>query len=293
MAEFGVSPTWRDEADQRGSRVARSRPVRRAPQSAGLLVLPAVVLGVLCGAFLIWFLMGAPEFAVTPWANSPEAPIRVAVQAPQMANTSPLPPLRSSSIPAAPPEPAPAPLLQQPAATMPAGESMALALQPMPQISTPAAMRSVISEPQQISEPQPVAPPAPKRAATPPSTPPMAAAAVQPPKPTPAPAAPTAPVAAPATEAASPVAEGEQPARRNFSVVLARVETEGEARAKLGPLKQKFGALLGGRRLNYHRVKEDGVYIWRVRSPGLTEDDATEICEKIESAGGDCTASSP
>ena len=273
--------------------MARSRPVKRSPPGAGFLVLPAVVMGVLCGAFLIWFLIGAPEFAVTPWANSPEAPIRVAVQAPQMANTPPLPPLRSSSIPAAPPEPAPAPLLQQPAATMPAGESMALALQPMPQISTPAAMRSVMSEPQQISEPQPVAPPAPKRAATPPPPPPMVAAAVQPPRPTPAPAAPTAPVAAPAPEAAPPAADSEQPARRNFSVVLARVETEGEARAKLGPLKQKFGALLGGRRLNYHRVKEDGVYIWRVRSPGLTEDDATEICEKIESAGGDCTASSP
>ena len=105
-------------------------------------------------------------------------------------------------------------------------------------------------------------------------------------------AAPTAPIAAPAPEAAPPVADGEQQARRNFSVVLARVETEGEARAKLGPLKQKFGALLGGRRLNYHRVKEGGAYVWRVRSPGLTEDDATEICEKIESAGGDCTASS-
>ena len=77
---------------------------------------------------------------------------------------------------------------------------------------------------------------------------------------------------------------------RTFSIVLARVETEGEARAKLGPLKQKFGALLGGRRLSYHRVKEDGVYIWRVRSAGLTETDASELCDKIEGAGGDCTA---
>ena len=290
MAEFGVSPTWRDEADQRGSRVARSRPGKRTPPSAGLLVLPAVVLGVLCGAFVIWFLIGAPEFTVTPWADSPEAPVRVAVQAPQMANTAPLPPLRTSSIPAAPPEAAPALPLQQPAAPMPAGDSMALALQPMPQISIPAAMRSVMSEPQQISEPQPAAAPVPRRVATPPAQPPIAAAAVQPPKPTPAPAPPPAPVAAPAPEPSPTAAEGEQPARRNFSIVLARVETEGEARAKLGPLKQKFSAQLGGRRLNYHRVKEGGAYVWRVRSPGLTEDDATEICEKIESAGGDCSA---
>jgi len=251
-------------------------------------------MGVLCGAFLIWFLMGAPEFTVTPWKDSPEAPVRAPVQAPQMANASPMPALRTSSVPT---EPAPAPALQLqapvlPAPVIPAEDSMALALQPTTQLSTPAAMRSVMNEPQQISAPEqearaPVAPQAGKRVTPPPAPPQPApvAATLQPPKPTIA-------AAAPATPDPAPTAEGEQPARRNFSVVLARVETEGEARARLGPLKQKFGALLGGRRLNYHRVKEGGVYVWRVRSPGLSEDDATEICEKIESAGGDCTASS-
>ena len=290
-----MSTIWRDAADQRGSRVARSRPVKRSPPGAGFLVLPAVVMGVLCGAFLIWFLMGAPEFTVTPWKDSPEAPVRAPVQAPQMANTSPMPALRTSSVSL---EPAPAPALQRqvpviPAPAIPAEDSMALALQPTPQISTPAAMRSVMSEPQQISVPEqeprpPVAPQAAKRV-TPPPAPPQptpVAATQQPPKPT------VAAAAAPATPDRAPPAEGEQPARRTFSIVLARVETEGEARAKLGPLKQKFGAMLGGRKLNYHRVKEDGVYIWRVRSPGLSEDDASEICEKIERAGGDCTASS-
>ena len=174
---------------------------------------------------------------------------------------------------------------------------MALALQPTPQITTPAAMRSVVSEPQQISAPEqdlrtPV-PPQPVRRATPMPTPPAAtpmkqaqlvAAAMQPAK-------PLTPAAAPTPADPTPTAaEAEPSGRRNFSIVLARVETEGEARAKLGPLKQKFGALLGGRRLSYHRVKEDGVYIWRVRSAGLTETDASELCDKIEGAGGDCTA---
>ena len=253
-----------------------------------------MVVGILCGAFLIWFLMGAPEFAVSPWQDSPAAPVRVAVQAPQMANAPPLAPLRASSPPPMAPEamPAAAPEVRPQAPVLPSEASMALAMQPTPQITTPAAMRSVISEPQQISAPEqdlrtPV-PPQPVRRATPMPAPPAAtpmqqaqpvAAAMQPAKP-PTPAADPAPTAA----------EAEPSGRRNFSIVLARVETEGEARAKLGPLKQKFGALLGGRRLSYHRVKEDGVYIWRVRSAGLTETDASELCDKIEGAGGDCTA---
>ena len=286
-----MSPTWRDEADQRGSRVALRRPNKRSPSGSQFIVLPAVVMGVLCGAFVIWFLIGSREFNVTPWQDSPSAPVRMAVQAPQMANAPPLTPLRSSNVSM---EPTQAPALQQQAPVIPAEESMALAfaLQSTPQISTPAAMRSVMSESQQISAPEqetrvPVAPQASKRVAPPAALaqPAPMAATMQPPK-------PSAPAAAVTPDPPPPAADAEQPARRNFSVVLARVETEGEARAKLGPLKQKFGALLGGRRLNYHRVKEDGVYIWRVRSPGLTEDDASEICEKIESAGGDCTASS-
>jgi hypothetical protein len=172
---------------------------------------------------------------------------------------------------------------------------MALALQPTPQITTPVAMRSAIREPQQISAPEqelraPVAPAPVRRAVQAPPAPtalqtqqsqPLAAT-IQPPKP------PTAAAAPP--EPPPSAAEAEQSGRRNFSIVLARVETEGEARAKLGPIKQKFGAVLGGRRLNYHRVKEDGVYIWRVRSQGLTENDANELCDKIEGAGGECTA---
>ena len=294
-----MSPTWRDEAEQRGSSVALRRLSRRAPSGASFLVLPAVVVGILCGAFLIWFLMGAPEFAVSPWQDSPAAPVRVAVQAPQMANAPPLAPLRASSPPPMAPEamPAAAPEVRPQAPVLPSDASMALALQPTPQITTPAAMRSVISEPQQISAPEqdlraPV-PPAPLRRAPQPPTPPPATPTQQA-QPLPAamqPAKPPTPTGAPTPADPTPTAaEAEPSGRRNFSIVLARVETEGEARAKLGPLKQKFGALLGGRRLSYHRVKEDGVYIWRVRSAGLTETDASELCDKIEGAGGDCTA---
>ncbi len=276
--------------------MARSRPVRRSPQTGGLLVLPAVVMTLLGGAFVVWFMMGAPESRVTPWQDSPDAPVRPAVQAPQLASTPPLTPLRPSTmIPAPPQAPIPEPAPAQPDPIEASSPPMALALQPTPQISTPAAMRSVLSEPQQISAPEQdartaVAPPFPARRATAPTAPPPpVSATLQPPKALPA--APSTPTPSASSDPAPPVAEGAPAARRTYSIVLARVETEGEARAKLGPLKQKFGTLLGGHRLSYQRVKEDGVYIWRVRSPGLTEDDASEICEKIESAGGDCAAS--
>jgi hypothetical protein len=156
---------------------------------------------------------------------------------------------------------------------------MPLALQSTRQISTPAPMTAVVSEPQQISAPR-AAPPE-RRAPTPPVTvqaAQVAPAAIQPPKATPA---PTAPLAA---------TETEKPTRGVFSILLASVETESEARAKLTQFKQKFASLLGARRLNYHRTKQDGALVWHVRSTGLTEADAEELCEQIERAGGECAA---
>ena len=84
------------------------------------------------------------------------------------------------------------------------------------------------------------------------------------------------------------MAETDKPAR--FAIILASVETEGEARAKVGQFKQKFASLLGARRLNYHRTRQDGALVWHVRSTGLTEGDAEELCEQIERAGGECAA---
>jgi hypothetical protein len=94
-----------------------------------------------------------------------------------------------------------------------------------------------------------------------------------------------APKATPAAEASTA-----QTAPRNFNVVLASRDTAGEARTKLMQIKQKFGNVLGARRLNYHRTKQDGAYVWHIRSTGFTEAEAETVCEQIEKAGGECAA---
>jgi len=247
------------------------------------LALPAAVMIVLGAAFVLWFLIGAPPGGGQAGLANATTPIRPPVQPPQIAAAPVLAEARLS-------EPAPAPLLPAlilsgepetaaPDAGIGADAMMPLALQSTRQISTPAPMTAVVSEPQQISAPR-AAPPE-RRAPTPPVTvqaAQVAPAAIQPPKATPA---PTAPLAA---------TETEKPTRGVFSILLASVETESEARAKLTQFKQKFASLLGARRLNYHRTKQDGALVWHVRSTGLTEADAEELCEQIERAGGECAA---
>ena len=75
-----------------------------------------------------------------------------------------------------------------------------------------------------------------------------------------------------------------------YSVVLAKVDSESEARAQLSPLSKKYSSLLGARRLNYHREKSGGAYVWQVRTSGLNEADAEALCERITAAGGECNA---
>ncbi len=279
-----MSSTWRGESEQSRTKAA-GRLRKRSPVGGASLALPAVVMIVLGAAFVMWFLIGAPPGGGQLGQANATTPIRPPVQPPQIATTSALPDTRVS-------EPAPTPtlpaLILSGAAEAAAPEPdamMPLALQPTRQISTPAPMIAVVSEPQQISAPRtaPPLPPVPpeRRALSQPPAPAMAQAApapLQPPK-----AAPASGPAAVTTET-----EKEKPAR--FAIILASVETESEARTKLGQFKQKFGGVLGARRLSYHRTKQDGALVWHVRSTGMTEADAEELCEQIEKAGGECAA---
>jgi len=283
-----VSSTWRDESDQSAAKAARRRLRRRASVRRVSLALPAFVMSVLGGAFAVWFLIGAPASSSPPGQASAGSALRAPVQPPQIAAA----PAMADSRPAPPtPPPAPETTIQPEAAQSDTGSSiLPMALQSTRQIVTPAQMMAVLNEPEQISAPRLAAPtPAERRppAAPAPQATPLAQARVQPPAPAPKNEV-KASLQGEATEE-EPPAEPDKPARTSFSVVLARAETEGEARAKLGPLKQKFGSLLGARRLSYHRVKEGGAFIWRVRSAGLNEAQANEICEQIESAGGECS----
>ncbi len=289
-----MSSTWRELSDHGQTRVAPRRLSRRVNNHRASLALPAVVMSVLGGAFVVWFMTGAHQSAGAgglPYANTV---IRPAVQTPQIATT---PALEASAA-----EPAQTPPISVLIAAMtaaaaepeaaevatPDSSMMPLALQPTRQITTPAPMTAVVSDAQQISAPR-IAPPIPmppapleRRLAQAPPPAPQLQTALAPPAPVPP------PKAAPAVETAA--AEPERPTRVAFAAVLASVETEGEARAKVGQMKQKFSAILGSRRLNYHRAKQDGAYVWHVRSAGLTEADAEAVCAQIEKAGGECSA---
>ena len=290
-----MSSTWRGESEQSRAKAA-GRLRKRSPMGGASLALPAVVMIVLGAAFVMWFLIGTPPGAGQLGQANATTPIRPPVQPPQIATTSALADTRVS-------EPAPAPTLpalilsgEAEAAAPEPDAMMPLALQPTRQISTPAPMTAVVSEPQQISAPR-IAPPLPpvppeRRALSQPPATAMAQAApapIQPPKAAPAPSTAQIPAPSAASPAAvPPEAEKEKPAR--FAIILASVETESEARTKLGQFKQKFGSVLGARRLSYHRTKQDGALVWHVRSTGMPEADAEELCDQIEKAGGECAA---
>jgi hypothetical protein len=132
------------------------------------------------------------------------------------------------------------------------------------------------------------------RAAPPATTPapPKPAAAVAPkpaaPKPAPKPAQ-TAAVqqdgqdddapAKPARTAASTGGGG-------FSVQLAAPGSEAEARQVAQRLGEKYSSALGGRRPSVQKASDKAIY--RVRVTGLSREGATEVCEKVKSAGGAC-----
>ncbi len=281
-----MSSTWRDLADHGHTRAAPRRLTKRGNAGGASLALPAVVMSVLGGAFGVWFLTGAPLGAASG-TTIVSAQIRPAVQPPQIAaspalsaESAPTPPI-SVLIAAMTAAPEPETIAQDPA-------MMPLALQPTRQITTPAPMTAVVSDAQQISAPRLILAPQPERR-------PSAPAPVQPQGVTMqtqialAAPAPLPPTKATPVAIETSVAEPQAPTRGGFAIVLASVETEGAARAKVGQMKQKFGTALGARRLNYHRAKQDGAYVWHVRSAGLSEADAEAVCDRIEKSGGECS----
>ena len=293
-----MSSTWQGEPEPgRVKAVGRLR--KRPPARGASLALPAAVMIVLGAAFVLWFLIGSPPGGGQVGQANATTTIRPPVQPPRIASAPALVEAMVSE-PATPPV-LPALILSgEPEAAAPesaAGAMLPLALQPTRQISTPAPMTAVVGEPQQISAPRsaPPLPPAPpeRRAPIAPVTQPMAQVAqapMAPPKAAPVSAPAPVPASSPVPATVAAETEKENPSRGVFAIILASVETEAEARAKVGLFKQKFASLLGARRLNYHRTKQDGALVWHVRSTGMTEADAEELCDQIEKAGGECAA---
>ena len=158
-----------------------------------------------------------------------------------------------------------------------------------------------IIQPAQTAPARP-APPAPRAAAPAPqmaSAPPVRIATALPPKTAeraaPTTTASTGPVATPpsaASRAASPpsaaVAATPRSAGGAYAVQLAAPGSEREARSVISRLQQRYGSALGGRQPTVRKATVGSKDVYRVRVVGLSQGDATGLCEKLKSAGGSC-----
>ena len=287
-------------AEEEALRRVRRRQGRRRQ---GSIVLPAFVATVLFGAVLAWVIVDAPAPAPAPARPSPNVPIRAPANAP-------IQPVAVQSIAPAPLNSLPAPAGLPPVATMgpepdtapePPVEVAAappvplpppLVLQPSQHVSGIATASGPAGEPLQLG-PAPLTAVAPPVVVAPPAAPPLVTHSVQTTR--------IAPPPPPVEEELDPSANlpGGQPdapantaaAGGTFSVVLAKVESESDARAQLGPLQTKYGSLLRGHRLSYHREKVGGAFVWNVRTTGLGEAEARILCERINTDGGECSTS--
>jgi hypothetical protein len=85
-----------------------------------------------------------------------------------------------------------------------------------------------------------------------------------------------------AQDAAAPGGAG------GFAVQFAAPGSEQEAHEMTAKLAQKFGDDLSGHHLTYHRAKVGDKTVYRVRTAGLSREEATGICEKVKADGGSC-----
>jgi SPOR domain len=87
----------------------------------------------------------------------------------------------------------------------------------------------------------------------------------------------------------TPVAGAPQAVPGSFSVQLAAPGTEQEARATEVRLMQKFGAEFAGFHTSIHKAAVGGKPVYRVRLGGFpSRDEATALCQKVQSGGGNC-----
>lgn len=93
----------------------------------------------------------------------------------------------------------------------------------------------------------------------------------------------------PAQTTVAPQVRTAEAAPRTFAVQLAAPFTEQEAREQQARLMQKYGSDLAGYQPSIQKAQVSGKPRYRVRFSGLTSrDQATALCEKVKSSGGNC-----
>jgi hypothetical protein len=96
------------------------------------------------------------------------------------------------------------------------------------------------------------------------------------------------PVKVAAADTADTDTEAAETARGGFAVQLAAPTTEAEARQGIARLGKQFGNVLAGHHLTFHRASVGDKSVYRVRVGGLTREDATALCQKLQASGGTC-----
>ncbi|MDH7795649.1 MULTISPECIES: SPOR domain-containing protein [unclassified Beijerinckia] len=146
---------------------------------------------------------------------------------------------------------------------------------------------SMTTNPPPVPVARPTAAPAPTPAA--PKTTARATAAASVAAATPA-TATAAPAAQPQAEAAKPPVDrtASTNASGDFAVQLAAPGSEAEARQVMTRLAQRFGSELGGRKLTFKKAAVGDKSVYRVRISGLSRENATSLCTKLQAKGGNC-----
>jgi hypothetical protein len=199
-----------------------------------------------------------------------------------------------------PPESAPAPRAAQNVTVASPPPVPPVAVRPAP-AATPTTMPSTTAsaapapaaparlDPRTTSTPQP-RPAEPVRQAAASPAPPAAVPAGTTPVATPAPKpqARVAAVAPPdAADTPKPTAPRAAEGGGGYSVQLGVRTSEEDARAAFRQMQQKYTEL-GGRSPSVQQAESNGKTIFRVRVSGMAKDDATALCERLKSSGGQC-----
>ena len=102
----------------------------------------------------------------------------------------------------------------------------------------------------------------------------------------PAPAAP--PSARPTARTASTAAVAPAAPGGGFAVQFGAAGSEAEARALIKTIGEKYGAMLGGRKLSFKAATVGEKKVFRVRIAGLAKDAAEALCGRVKAGGGAC-----
>ncbi|MBN9081659.1 MAG: hypothetical protein BGP04_11045 [Rhizobiales bacterium 62-17] len=143
---------------------------------------------------------------------------------------------------------------------------------------------SLANNPPPVPAMRPAAPAAPAAAPAAPKTTARATAA--------APAAPAPAAERPQAEAAAPRPQAERTASAtasgDYAVQLAAPGSEAEARQVMSRLTQRYGSELSGRKLTFKKATVGDKSVYRVRVSGLSHENATGLCTKLQAKGGNC-----